>query len=164
MGWFNHKLKKSVEKHLSVNGGECKKGLLTILGSIAGGDAKPMVAVSNRWPCVRGGEKDSLAIHSSDLTNPHLMRDKPIRVTVREENARDSNHFYNHNGEQTLHQAHSSVQAYNGVQPTLDCSRIKDRVFGTLPDSQSKERSGDKDAREDQMESEERCGSKAAFR
>ena len=73
IGWFNRKLKKGVEKHLSVNKGECKKRLLTTLGSIVGGDVKPMVAVSNRWPHAEGGEKDSLAIHSSDLTNPHLM-------------------------------------------------------------------------------------------
>lgn len=93
------KVKKGVEKHLFVNGGECEKRLLTTLGSIVGGDAEPMVAVSNRWPHAEGGEKDSLAIHSSDLTNPHLMRDEPIEVTIREKNARDSNHFYNHNGE-----------------------------------------------------------------
>ena len=105
-----------------------------------------------------------MAIHSSDLTNPHLMRDEPIEVTVREKNARDSNHFYNHNGEQTLHQTHSSVSAYDGVQPTLDCSRIGDGGFETLLDSHSREGSRDEDAGEDRMESMEGGGSEAAFR
>nr|POE46359.1 hypothetical protein CFP56_55219 [Quercus suber] len=77
-GLVQSQVKKGMEKHLSVNEEECEEGLLTTLGSIAGGDAKPIMAISNKWPRAKGGENDSLAIHSSDLTNPRLMRDKPV--------------------------------------------------------------------------------------
>lgn len=91
------------------------------------------------------------------------MQDEPVGVIVGEENVKDSDHFYNHNGEQTLHQAHSSVQTYDGVQLALNCSRIRDGGLGTLPGTQSRKGAGNEDAREDQMESEEGGGNEAVF-
>ena len=46
----------------------------------------------------------------------------------------------------------------------LDCSRIGDGGFETLLDSHSREESGDEDAGEDRMESEEGGRSEATFR
>lgn len=81
-GLVQSQVEKGVENHFSVNGGKREEGLLTTLRSIVGSGAKLVVVVSDRWPCTRGGEKGSLEIPSSNLTNPYLMRDELVRVIV----------------------------------------------------------------------------------
>lgn len=91
--------------------------------------------------CSRSTERDALGVgeHSTNISEPSIMRRIPVRVFVREGDAIEPTHWNGQNGQPPHHEDNSSLQAHEGILAARDRLRIIDGSSSSPYDLVSKE-------------------------
>ena len=153
----------SLEKHFSVDGGQCKVGISTTHGSNLGKDAESVVAIPGRRLASEGGTNKCVEGASPNVTGSSVTQRKPSGDTLGEKDVRSLTHVHLHNVESSLHEDYPSVQANSRIQHPCRGEGDKFGSVGASTDSMPRERKGKGDDGIDGMEFEEGSGDFASF-
>ena len=117
-----------------------------------GKNGKLVVEVSVRHAGAGGRKNLGLESHSSNISEPSVMRDDTAREFDREEDDGEPSHSNGFYGKSTCNKVTASLPAYHGVQHLLNSHGENDGCARALCDIDAGQRPDDGNGTDDQME------------